>query len=63
LQTAQNAVTHNPIDVQTGPVVRNDTATISAHLEVLKQYPEYRQIYELLSKSIRELHVNSTKNN
>lgn len=63
LQTAQNAVTHNPIDVQTGPVVRNDKATISAHLEVLKQYPEYRQIYELLSKSIRELHVNSTKNN
>jgi predicted short-subunit dehydrogenase-like oxidoreductase (DUF2520 family) len=62
LQTAHNAVTHNPIDVQTGPVVRNDTATISAHLEVLQQYPEYRQIYELLSKSIREFHVNSTKN-
>jgi predicted short-subunit dehydrogenase-like oxidoreductase (DUF2520 family) len=60
LQTAQNAVTHHPIDVQTGPVVRNDIATISAHLVMLQQYPEYRQIYELLCKSIRELHVNST---
>lgn len=57
LQTAQNAVTHNPVDVQTGPVVRNDTDTIATHLEVLQKYPEYRQIYELLSQSIRELHV------
>ena len=57
LQTVKNAVTHNPIDVQTGPVVRNDTDTIATHLEVLQKYPQYRQIYELLSQSIRELHV------
>lgn len=61
LQTAQNAITFNPADVQTGPVVRNDTATISAHLEVLQQYPEYRQVYELLSQSIRTLHQSKNK--
>jgi predicted short-subunit dehydrogenase-like oxidoreductase (DUF2520 family) len=61
LQTAQNAVVFNPADVQTGPVVRNDTTTISTHLEVLQQYPEYRQIYELLSLSIRTLHNSKNK--
>jgi predicted short-subunit dehydrogenase-like oxidoreductase (DUF2520 family) len=61
MQTAQNAVAFNPADVQTGPVVRNDTTTISTHLEVLQQYPDYRQIYDLLSQSIRKLH--QSKNN
>lgn len=51
-QTAQNALLGNPQQHQTGPVVRNDQATISLHLKLLQQHPAYRQIYELISQSI-----------
>ena len=52
LQTAQNAINNNPFDVQTGPVMRNDLETINTHLNLLQQFPQYRQVYELLSGSI-----------
>lgn len=51
-QTAKNAIEHHPFDVQTGPVVRNDVDTIQLHLQLLQKYPNYRQLYELLSASI-----------
>lgn len=55
MQTAQNAITNNPFDVQTGPVMRNDLETINTHLNLLQQFPQYRQVYELLSGSIGAL--------
>jgi predicted short-subunit dehydrogenase-like oxidoreductase (DUF2520 family) len=55
LQTAQNAINNNPFDVQTGPVMRNDLETINTHLNLLQHYPQYRQVYELLSGSIGAL--------
>ena len=55
MQTAQNAITNNPFDVQTGPVMRNDLDTINTHLNLLQQFPQYRQVYELLSGSIGAL--------
>ena len=60
LQTAKNAVELNPLDVQTGPAMRSDGLTISTHLEVLHQNPEFRQIYEILSQSIRKVHTKKT---
>lgn len=56
LQTAENAVKFDPRLIQTGPVVRKDMATVAMHLEQLQRFPAYRQLYELLSQSIRNLH-------
>ncbi|MCM4172108.1 DUF2520 domain-containing protein [Arenibacter sp. TNZ] len=42
-----------PFDAQTGPAKRNDTKTIENHLNQLKN-KNYKDIYSLLSKSIRE---------
>lgn len=58
-QTAQNALQGNPQQHQTGPVVRKDNATISLHLKLLQQHPQYRQIYELISQNIANI---QTKN-
>lgn len=40
---------------QTGPAVREDFATMTKHLDLLKSNPEYQNIYKTLSKSIIEL--------
>ena len=43
----------DPAEVQTGPAVRHDTATISKHLELLaKQNENYSKIYKTISDSI-----------
>lgn len=52
LRTANQAVNNNPFLVQTGPVARNDMETVSTHIQLLQQNPQYRQVYELLSQSI-----------
>lgn len=44
----------SPEEVQTGPAIRADQATIERHLNFLVKYPEYREIYSLLSKSINK---------
>lgn len=41
-----------PREAQTGPAVRGDDATIQRHLDFLKQYPEYREVYRILSDRI-----------
>ena len=51
-KTSQNSRAENPFNRQTGPAVREDYEVIAKHLEVLAQYPEYRAIYDLISKSI-----------
>ena len=61
-QTTENAIHNHPFDVQTGPVVRKDYGTIMIHIELLKDYPEYRQLYELLSQSIvKQLETHKAK--
>lgn len=63
LETARKVQDNDPISVQTGPAIRNDLPTIEKHLMLLQQTPEFRQIYELLSRSIRSLQeVSSVKN-
>lgn len=39
---------------QTGPAVRGDQSVMDKHIEVLKDNPDYKLIYELLSKSIQK---------
>ncbi|MES2559039.1 MAG: DUF2520 domain-containing protein [Bacteroidota bacterium] len=55
-ETANTIQTHDPREVQTGPAVRGDQATIDKHLTLLEGMPEYAQLYELLSKSIQSGH-------
>jgi predicted short-subunit dehydrogenase-like oxidoreductase (DUF2520 family) len=52
LETAQKVQTNLPADVQTGPAVRGDDATMSAHLQLLADEPQLKMLYELLSQGI-----------
>ncbi|GLB49544.1 Rossmann-like and DUF2520 domain-containing protein [Neptunitalea lumnitzerae] len=44
----------NTFDSQTGPAKRNDIGTINSHLNQLENYPNFQNIYQILTKSIRE---------
>jgi len=52
IETARKATSGNPLEMQTGPARRNDTATIKKHLESLASLPEYAELYQLLAKLI-----------
>jgi predicted short-subunit dehydrogenase-like oxidoreductase (DUF2520 family) len=45
---------NNPMLFQTGPAVRNDLQTIQKHLDLLKEQPQLRELYEIVSKAILE---------
>ena len=42
----------HPAKAQTGPARRKDNSTIKEHLEMLNEFPEYQEIYKLLSEQI-----------
>jgi predicted short-subunit dehydrogenase-like oxidoreductase (DUF2520 family) len=54
LETALKVQELAPGKAQTGPAVRFDENIISAHLEALNDFDEYRQLYISVSKSIFE---------
>lgn len=43
----------SPRDMQTGPAIRGDVVTIKRHLELLKDQPNFQNIYDQLSQEIR----------
>lgn len=51
-ETAIKIQSVNPHAAQTGPARRKELSTINKHLELLDQYPEYKEIYNLLSTQI-----------
>ena len=51
-ETLRNVGKGEPATFQTGPAKRADVKTLEAHLHLLEKYPEYRQIYQLLSENI-----------
>ena len=51
-ETARKVETMSPVDAQTGPAVRGDRKVINEHMELLKDYPEYAEIYKLVSIDI-----------
>jgi predicted short-subunit dehydrogenase-like oxidoreductase (DUF2520 family) len=55
LETALKAMHQNPLEVQTGPAIRNDQSVIDAHLKLLAGDPEKQEIYKTLSKQISKL--------
>ena len=51
-----NKIEENPArDMQTGPARRGDQETISRHLEYLKKFPQFEEVYQVLTKSIHKL--------
>jgi len=51
-QTAENVRHEELFRHQTGPAIREDLAVMEEHLGILEQHPAYRDIYELISRSI-----------
>jgi predicted short-subunit dehydrogenase-like oxidoreductase (DUF2520 family) len=54
--TYANALTHNPHDIQTGPAKRDDQATMTTHLAMLKPGSLEQQAYIYLSTLITQKH-------
>lgn len=52
--TFRKALAQPPFRVQTGPALRGDANTLARQQELLQDQPRYREIYELLSESIRQ---------
>lgn len=56
LQTAKNAVTGSPAGNQTGPAMRNDGTVIGMHHQMLADYPDFDEIYSLITAKIMKYH-------
>lgn len=51
-ETLAKALHDSPARMQTGPAVRGDEDTVRRHLGLLKNRPEWRELYERISLSI-----------
>lgn len=52
METARKIRIIDPEAAQTGPAKRNDQVTIAEHEEMLSDLPEYKELYQLVSKQI-----------
>ena len=53
-ETSLRIKTSSPKEAQTGPAIRHDKETIQKHLELLKSYPQLKNIYLLMTESIQQ---------
>jgi predicted short-subunit dehydrogenase-like oxidoreductase (DUF2520 family) len=53
-ETAQRIKNISPSTTQTGPASRNDEPTIQRHLTLLEKYPQLKNIYEVMTRSIQK---------
>jgi predicted short-subunit dehydrogenase-like oxidoreductase (DUF2520 family) len=53
-ETASRIETISPKEAQTGPAIRHDKETIQKHIELLKDHPQLKNIYLLLTESIQQ---------
>jgi predicted short-subunit dehydrogenase-like oxidoreductase (DUF2520 family) len=53
-ETASKIDVLTPKEAQTGPAVRGDTSVMDKHIRLLENYPELKDMYEIMSKSIAE---------
>jgi predicted short-subunit dehydrogenase-like oxidoreductase (DUF2520 family) len=56
LETAKKVHYLSPYMAQTGPAKRHDKKTIKTHLKLLETHPNYKELYEKLTKSIQKTH-------
>ena len=52
LETAEMVQTLKPSEVQTGPAIRGDNKIMNTHLDLLEKYPEFRDLYRIISIEI-----------
>ncbi|MEO6166987.1 MAG: Rossmann-like and DUF2520 domain-containing protein [Chitinophagales bacterium] len=52
-ETVRKIQNHDPLNVQTGPAIRNDDHTIARHLEFLKNDGRFLEIYKVLTEDIQ----------
>ncbi|MBS1761232.1 MAG: DUF2520 domain-containing protein [Bacteroidetes bacterium] len=52
-ETALRLKEVSPAEAQTGPAIRHDEETIHRHIELLKNFPQLKKIYELMTGSIQ----------
>jgi predicted short-subunit dehydrogenase-like oxidoreductase (DUF2520 family) len=52
-ETADRIIYAHPREMQTGPAIRGDQATMEKHLEMLGKYPELKGLYEVFSRMIK----------
>ena len=57
METAEKVQGALPVDVQTGPALRNDEVTMQRHLDLIKDAPTLTQVYETLSNSIKKTYL------
>ncbi|MEH6538287.1 MAG: Rossmann-like and DUF2520 domain-containing protein [Psychroserpens sp.] len=62
LETANKVQEHSPFTAQTGPAKRNDKKTIKKHLKLLDK-EHHKDIYKLLTASIKQTHATTTRHN
>ncbi len=53
-ETATRLKDISPTQSQTGPALRHDSETIHKHLELLKNHPQLKNLYVLLTESIQQ---------
>ncbi len=51
-ETIDKAIDLGPANSQTGPAIRYDLNTIEKHLDLLSYSPEFKNIYDLMTRSI-----------
>ena len=54
-ETASRVKDVSPNSAQTGPAIRHDSETIHKHLELLKEHPQLKTLYVLLTESIQQV--------
>lgn len=55
METAVKVQDAQPINVQTGPAIRNDNETLKKHESLLHNEPQLLNIYQTLSESIKKI--------
>jgi len=55
-ETAERVTHAAPREVQTGPAIRGDGITIEKHLELLDNYENIKELYELFTHQIQEFY-------
>ena len=54
-ETAEKIQRISPTDAQTGPAKRGDEKIMKLHLEMLEKYPEFQELYRVLSEGIGKM--------
>jgi hypothetical protein len=54
METAFKVQNARPIDVQTGPAIRNDEKTMAKHESLLVRHPQLMEIYRIVSDRIKK---------